>query len=278
MDDYREFQGSANLDQLKVRKASNSASPEDETILMILDLGGLNLEKLIEQGVSTDMKIIRERQYDLNDAARTLTNDVAGRWGQAPYRIQFLCDGQKFFTEIEETKKDIGMIPLEEQSKGFRWFFSFDLRFMHDSGGTFANCVLLLDEPGVHLHPGGQEDLLKRLDAYAVENTLIYTTHLPFLVDLREPGELAESGRIAGSTHVPRGMLEFRADPTSPYHQEGFQPERRIILHCATGGRSALAAAALKDMGYTNVAHLDGGLKAWVATGRPVEFATAPAK
>ena len=98
------------------------------------------------------------------------------------------------------------------------------------------------------------------------------------LVDLREPGELAESGRIAGSVNVPRGMLEFRADPTSPYHQEGFAPERRIILHCATGGRSALAAAALKDMGYTNVAHLDGGFKAWVAAGRPVETATAAAR
>jgi rhodanese-related sulfurtransferase len=95
------------------------------------------------------------------------------------------------------------------------------------------------------------------------------------LVDLREPAELAESGRIAGSVNVPRGMLEFRADPTSPYHQEGFDPERRIILHCATGGRSALAAAALKDMGYANVAHLDGGIKAWVAAGRPVESTTA---
>ena len=98
------------------------------------------------------------------------------------------------------------------------------------------------------------------------------------LVDLREPAELAESGRIAGSVNVPRGMLEFRADPTSPYHVEAFDPERRIILHCATGGRSALAAVALKDMGYTNVAHLDGGFKAWVAAGRPVESMTVAAR
>ncbi|HEY6957919.1 MAG TPA: rhodanese-like domain-containing protein [Candidatus Limnocylindria bacterium] len=98
------------------------------------------------------------------------------------------------------------------------------------------------------------------------------------LVDLREPGELVESGRIAGSLNVPRGMLEFRADPTSPYHLEGFDPERRIILHCATGGRSALAAAALLDMGYTNVAHLEGGLKAWVAAGRPIETGVAAAR
>lgn len=91
------------------------------------------------------------------------------------------------------------------------------------------------------------------------------------LVDLREPDELAASGRIPGSVHVPRGMLEFRADPTSPYHQEGFDSARRLILHCASGGRSALAAAALKDMGYEDVAHLDGGFKAWSEQGRPVE-------
>jgi rhodanese-related sulfurtransferase len=91
------------------------------------------------------------------------------------------------------------------------------------------------------------------------------------LVDLREPAELIEAGRISGSVHVPRGMLEFRADPTSTYHQDGFDPERRIILHCATGGRSALAAAALQDMGYSNVAHLDGGFKAWAEAGRPIE-------
>ena len=93
------------------------------------------------------------------------------------------------------------------------------------------------------------------------------------LVDLREPAEIVEMGRIASSVHVPRGMLEFRADPSSPYHLDGFDPARRTILHCASGARSALAAAALQDMGYTNVAHLDGGLKAWVAAGRPVETA-----
>lgn len=91
------------------------------------------------------------------------------------------------------------------------------------------------------------------------------------LVDLREPAELGDTGRIAGSVNVPRGMLEFRADPTSPYHQDGFDPGNRVILHCASGGRSALAAAALQDMGYTNVAHLDGGIKAWIEAGRSTE-------
>ena len=116
---------------------------------------------------------------------------------------------------------------------------------------------------------------IENLDAATVEKERAAGV---LLVDLREPAELVESGRIAGTVHVPRGMLEFRADPTSPYHQDGFDPGRRIILHCATGGRSALAAAALKDMGYTNVAHLEGGLKAWVAAGHPVDTGAANAR
>jgi rhodanese-related sulfurtransferase len=90
------------------------------------------------------------------------------------------------------------------------------------------------------------------------------------LVDIREPAERAQTGAIPGAVEAPRGMLEFWADPTSPYHREEFRPDRRVILHCASGGRSALAAAMLQDMGYTNAAHLDGGINAWKEQGRPV--------
>ena len=189
MDDYKAFRGRADLESLKERLNNKklTLSEEDETFLMILKLSSLDLDELIKQGESQEQEVIHDRQVDLQDAAKTLTSDVAGRWGQNEYQVQFRADGQVFFTEIEETNKNIGMIPLEEQSKGFQWFFSFDLHFMHDSEGTFEGCVLLLDEPGLHLHPGGQKDLIERLDAYAKKNTLIYTTHLPFLVDLREP-------------------------------------------------------------------------------------------
>ena len=73
------------------------------------------------------------------------------------------------------------------------------------------------------------------------------------LVDLREPEERRQAGAIPGAVHAPRGMLEFYADPTSPYHQPEFDPDARIILHCAAGGRSALAADTLQQMGYTHV-------------------------
>lgn len=90
------------------------------------------------------------------------------------------------------------------------------------------------------------------------------------LVDIRESEELQQNGKIAGSVHAPRGMLEFYADDSLPYHKPEFDKSKRIILHCASGGRSALAASTLKQMGYQNVAHLDGGLKAWKEAGMPV--------
>ena len=91
------------------------------------------------------------------------------------------------------------------------------------------------------------------------------------LVDLRDGAELDATGKIPGSVHVPRGMLEFRADPSSPYHLDPLDPTKRVILHCASGGRSALASATLKQMGYQNVAHLEGGLNAWKDAGKPLE-------
>ena len=91
------------------------------------------------------------------------------------------------------------------------------------------------------------------------------------LIDIREDDERVQSGAIPDALRAPRGMLEFWADPTSPYHREEFDPARRTILYCASGGRSALAADTLQRMGYDNVAHLDGGIKAWKEGGNPVE-------
>lgn len=90
------------------------------------------------------------------------------------------------------------------------------------------------------------------------------------LVDIREPEEIDEEGLIAGAIHAPRGLLEFWADPDSPLHRPEFDPHRRTILYCAAGSRSALAADVLQQLGYVDVAHLDGGIRAWKDAGLPV--------
>ena len=90
------------------------------------------------------------------------------------------------------------------------------------------------------------------------------------LIDIRESEELKQKGKIEGAVHAPRGMLEFYADSTLSYHKPEFDKSNRLILQCASGGRSALAVKRLKEMGYENVAHLDGGLNAWMEEGLPV--------
>lgn len=97
------------------------------------------------------------------------------------------------------------------------------------------------------------------------------------LVDLRDIRELKREGRIPGSFHVPRGMLEFWVDPASPYHKPVFETAREVILYCNKGWRSALAARALMEMGCEDVSHMAGGLEQWSKEGRPLEALASPA-
>jgi rhodanese-related sulfurtransferase len=78
------------------------------------------------------------------------------------------------------------------------------------------------------------------------------------IVDVRDPTEVQQTGKIKGAVNVSRGMLEFRADPDSQYHNPAFQKDNTILLHCASGGRSALAGKTLQDMGYTAVFNIGG--------------------
>lgn len=90
------------------------------------------------------------------------------------------------------------------------------------------------------------------------------------VVDVRDAMELKQGGKVAGAVHVPRGMLEFRADPDSPYHDKNLARDKTIIVYCASGGRSALGGKTLKDFGYNKVYNL-GGFKDWVEAGGKVE-------
>jgi rhodanese-related sulfurtransferase len=90
------------------------------------------------------------------------------------------------------------------------------------------------------------------------------------VVDVRDAPEVEQSGKVAGAVHIPRGMLEFRADPESPYYDQSFAKDKTIIMYCAAGGRSALAGQALKDMGYTEVYNM-GGFKDWADSGGAID-------
>jgi rhodanese-related sulfurtransferase len=90
------------------------------------------------------------------------------------------------------------------------------------------------------------------------------------VVDVRDSTELQSTGKVRGATHIPRGMIEFRADAASPYHDKSFDPGKTVLVYCASGGRSALAGKALQELGYQDVRNL-GGFKDWAESGGAVE-------
>jgi rhodanese-related sulfurtransferase len=90
------------------------------------------------------------------------------------------------------------------------------------------------------------------------------------IVDVRDVPELQASGKVKGAVHISRGMLEFKADPKSPYHDPVFDPNKTVILYCASGGRSALSGKALKEIGFKDVRNL-GAFKDWAESGGAIE-------
>ena len=89
-------------------------------------------------------------------------------------------------------------------------------------------------------------------------------------LDVREPPEVAASGKVAGAVAIPRGLVEFRADPASPMHDKAFDRSKTVVTYCASGGRSALVGHTLKEMGYDNVCNL-GGFKGWLDAGGKID-------
>jgi rhodanese-related sulfurtransferase len=90
------------------------------------------------------------------------------------------------------------------------------------------------------------------------------------VVDVREPDEF-EKGHIPGAVNIPRGWLEFKADPTWRAYDERIAPDKPLLVYCTIGGRSALAAAALQELAYANVTNLENGFEAWKNAGYPVK-------
>ena len=220
MSEYRAFQGTAQLTEVKTRQDTDSLTEEDKTFLTILNVSTLDLDDLVEAGQG-NMDELEQRQFDVSDGATTITKEFSNRLRQRHYEVQFRADGQRFFTFVKDNQ-DQALIALEERSKGFQWFFSFDLMLMHESKGTFKDCVILLDEPGLHLHPAAQKDLLRRLEHYASDNTLLYTTHLPFMIDLNYPD------RIRVLKETEKGIVVTTDFTESP-------PEAKLVLQAALG-------------------------------------------
>lgn len=140
------------------------------------------------QNVTLEMKARDQEQkglrnVKLNSASRDISSKFNAWYRQRRHEIRYHADGSYFRIWVSDDRRPGVEIELESRSKGFQWFFSFYLVFLVESNKEHKDAVLLLDEPGLHLHPTAQQELIAFFDELAKSNQLIYTTHSPFLID-----------------------------------------------------------------------------------------------
>ncbi len=140
------------------------------------------MEEPEEQDISLESEQKKEREILLQSASSTLTEDFKQWWKQGNYKFRFQADGNHFRIWVSDDKRS-EEIELEGRSRGLQWFFSFFLVFLVESKDSHSNCNLLLDEPGLSLHPLAQFDLTAFFNSLSKENQLVYTTHSPFMVN-----------------------------------------------------------------------------------------------
>ncbi len=131
----------------------------------------------------------KEREILLQSASTKLTQDFKNWWKQGNYKFRFQADGNHFRIWVSDEQRS-EEIELEGRSRGLQWFFSFFLVFLVESKDAHSNCILLLDEPGISLHPIAQMDLIRFFNSLSRDNQIVYTTHSPFLVDANNLGNV----------------------------------------------------------------------------------------
>lgn len=155
----------------------------------------------------------RERSILLQSAGTTLTKEFKSWWRQGDYRFRFEADGDHFRIWVSDSRRP-EEVELENRSTGLQWFLSFYLVFLVESQGDHEDAILLLDEPGLSLHPLAQRDLSAFFDGLTNTNQIIYTTHSPFLVD---PDRLDRVRKVYvaedGSTESSPNLRQAGADP-----------------------------------------------------------------
>lgn len=147
------------------------------------------MEEPEEKDISLESKQKKEREILLQSASSTLTEDFKLWWKQGNYKFRFQADGNHFRIWVSDDKRS-EEIELEGRSRGLQWFFSFFLVFLVESKDSHSNCILLLDEPGLSLHPLAQFDLTAFFNSLSEENQIVYTTHSPFMVNPENLGSV----------------------------------------------------------------------------------------
>lgn len=255
--DYEMSGAQVELDQLKKRLDKVGAanrhelSNEDQTILVILDLANIDLDDFIEKGETSAGRTIRS--FDKRSASKYLTSQFSALWQQKDVKFDIEIDGPTLNIFAEDV--EVGMpVRLHRRSTGFRWYVSFAWKFTHATNGEYKGCILLLEEPGIHLHFSGQRDLLKVFARLSQHNTIMYTTHLASMVDLANPERvrivesrdhhLAITDGVVSSQREPMAVIEQSLGLTGD--QSGLLSNRQVLI--VEGGDDAVILHKLSGL------------------------------
>ena len=173
--------------------------------------------------IAEDQQRKDRRATLLNSASLDISQQFSAWWSQRRHKIRYHADGDHFRIWIADDRRPDVEIELEARSKGFQWFFSFYLVFLAESGGGHKNAILLLDEPGLHLHPTAQQELIAFFEKLSETGQLAYTSHSPFLIDDQH------LHRVRPVTEDPTGHSRITAE-TWPQDRETIFP-----LYAAAG-------------------------------------------
>jgi energy-coupling factor transporter ATP-binding protein EcfA2 len=182
LDEWDSVTGHHNIDEYLTHRQQNNLTDEDRLFAKLLKVADLNAEEL-KASLSQNHE---ERTLLTDRASRVMTRRLRELWKDREIEVQFRVDANHFDVLVKDRDTD-ALVPLDERSRGFRWYFSFFVTFTADTlGGDKANAVLLLDEPGLFLHATAQGQLLKFFKD--LSNQLVYTTHSPFMIDPNDLG------------------------------------------------------------------------------------------
>lgn len=211
------------LNQLASRQSSvpwAQLTNEEQTILIVLQLAAINLPDFLAKGGTPEGRTLRS--FDKRQASAYLTKQFARLWKQKDVRFDIDID----HTTLNIFAEDLGLgmpVRLNRRSTGFRWYVSFAWKFTHATKGEYKNCVLLLEEPGIHLHHAGHRDLLELFEELATpghsvdkaggDNTIIYTTHLATMLDPAYPERIRIVEVQNHHSKVLNGMVSAQDKP-----------------------------------------------------------------
>lgn len=212
--DYEMSGSQIELNQLQKRRNDVSwdqLTPDEQTVLTVLDLSNVDLDDFVLKGATPDGRTTRS--FDKRSASSYLSVQFQKLWTQK--KVRFEIDIDHTTLNIFAEDEVVGMpVRLNRRSTGFRWYVAFAWKFTHASNGQFADCILLLEEPGIHLHYTAQRDLLAVFERLKDANTILYTTHLASMVDLGYPERVRMVENIEGSkATVKAGVVSSQKGP-----------------------------------------------------------------